>query len=210
MRQSGVLGGLLILVALVLGIIFALGLFQWETSARAEEARLHPTATARPPAPTVTATSPSTDTPTLVPSDTPTLAPTDTAIPSPSPGSPTATLASGQPSPTPAATTAPTVSATPTPTAPVAPSATPAGGASSALVATGARVFAANCNACHPKANAGVGPALHGSAFTARFPDDGPLKLLIRTGHNVMPSFSPAVISDADLNAIVAYLRSLK
>jgi mono/diheme cytochrome c family protein len=73
-------------------------------------------------------------------------------------------------------------------------------------------VFAANCNSCHPSANAGLGPALHGPSFTAHFPDNGPLIAVIRNGRSgtAMSAFPSSSISDADLNALVAYLRSLK
>ncbi len=84
------------------------------------------------------------------------------------------------------------------------------GPAQTAEIDAGAKVFASNCDACHPKANAGVGPALHGKAFAAQFPDDAAIRAIVRSGRDGMPAFPPANLSDADLNAVIAYLRSLK
>ncbi len=113
----------------------------------------------------------------------------------------------------------------PAPVAPLAPaaqtSAVPVGGASSApptLAATlpsdgdaaaGQLAFARACNACHPNANAGIGPALHGSAFASRYPDDAALIGVIRQGKGGMPAFGPDQLSGPDLTNVVTYLRSL-
>jgi mono/diheme cytochrome c family protein len=75
--------------------------------------------------------------------------------------------------------------------------------------AVGQRVFATTCNSCHPNANAGIGPALHGSAFASRYPDDNLLVAVIRQGKGGMPAFSPSELSDVDLAHVVAYMRSL-
>jgi mono/diheme cytochrome c family protein len=92
----------------------------------------------------------------------------------------------------------------------VGASTVPAGAASSPELQAGAKVFADKCNSCHPGAKAGVGPALYGPEFGARFPEDGPVKLVIRQGRGVMPAFALAQVGDSDLDAVVAYLRSLK
>src|ERR1700681_2168519 len=62
----------------------------------------------------------------------------------------------------------------PAPVAPLAAAAaTPArAGAPAPAPAAGQRVFNTLCTGCHPNANAGVGPALHGPAFSQRYPDD--------------------------------------
>ena len=46
--------------------------------------------------------------------------------------------------------------------------------------------------------------------FNARYPEDGPLKLVIREGRGGMPATPLAELSDSDLNSVVTYLRSLK
>lgn len=74
----------------------------------------------------------------------------------------------------------------------------------------GAKVFAAKCNACHPNGNAGLGPALSGPAFTAKYPGDVPLREIIAKGKGSMPPYPPASLSEADMQDLIAYLRSLK
>ena len=99
------------------------------------------------------------------------------------------------------------------PSTPIAATATPSAvvlGAAAPNVAAGEKVFAAQCGACHPNANAGLGPALHGQAFDSRYPDDGALKLVIRQGADAMPAFPESVLSGSDLDAMVTYIRSLK
>jgi mono/diheme cytochrome c family protein len=75
--------------------------------------------------------------------------------------------------------------------------------------AAGQTVFQAKCNACHPNAAAGIGPALYGQAFTDRNPDSAAIMAVVRAGRGGMPAFGPAGLTDPDLTNIVAYLRSL-
>ena len=75
--------------------------------------------------------------------------------------------------------------------------------------AAGQRVFLVWCNACHPGASAGVGPALRGPQFAERYPDDGPLTTIIRQGAGSMRPFPPDHLSDQDLANTLAYLRGL-
>jgi mono/diheme cytochrome c family protein len=92
---------------------------------------------------------------------------------------------------------------------PAAPSASPASSADD--VAAGKQVFSTMCNPCHPNANAGIGPALHGSAFATRYPDDAAVTSVVRQGKGQgrMPAFAASQLSDVDLSHVVAYLRSL-
>ncbi len=195
-------GVALIVVAALLGVLLAAALYQWETNTRAALALANPspTPTVAPPAltPTITLSNQPAGIPTQPATDTP--EPTATSQPSP-------TAAAGTPSPSAAGTPSPVAVSTPTATAApaVTPSPTPAGDP-----VVGARVFAGTCSSCHPNANAGVGPALHGAQFSALFPDDSALKAFIRQGHGVMPAFPPSKLSDTNLDNIVAYLRSLK
>src|SRR5437867_750100 len=71
-------------------------------------------------------------------------------------------------------------------------------------IAAGQQVFTSMCNSCHPNANAGIGPALHGSAFAARYPDDATLISVIRQGKGGMPAFPASQLSDQDLTHVVA------
>jgi mono/diheme cytochrome c family protein len=87
----------------------------------------------------------------------------------------------------------------------VSPPASTAGGDAAA----GQQVFAAKCNSCHPNANAGIGPAVHGAQFAQRYPDDAPLLAVIRQGKGGMPPFPAGSLSDQDLANVVAYMRSL-
>jgi len=88
----------------------------------------------------------------------------------------------------------------------VAPAPSPAAGADPAA---GQRVFNTLCTGCHPGANAGAGPALHGPTFSQRYPDDAAIAALVRAGRGGMPAFTVSLLGDADLTNVVAYLRTL-
>src|SRR5438477_13032560 len=106
---------------------------------------------------------------------------------------------------------APLAAAAPTPARPLGPAAiaaSPAPAAGSDLAA-GQRAFTTLCNGCHPSANAGIGPALHGPSFTQRYPDDVAVATFVRAGRGSMPAFTVNLLGDADLANVIAYLRSL-
>ena len=108
-----------------------------------------------------------------------------------------------------AASTSPAAAApAATPIAEAANAAGATGGAGD--VAAGEKLFAATCNVCHPNANAGMGLALRGPQFAAKYPEDASLKQIMRRGSGSMPPYPSASLSDGDLEAVVAYLRSLK
>ncbi|MCL4367678.1 MAG: cytochrome c [Actinobacteria bacterium] len=71
----------------------------------------------------------------------------------------------------------------------------------------GKAVFQARCTACHPNGQAGVGPSLVG--FIARG-GEGDLAQRVRAGKGIMPAFTPAQVSDADLADLAAFLATLK
>jgi mono/diheme cytochrome c family protein len=73
----------------------------------------------------------------------------------------------------------------------------------------GQQVFAAQCTSCHPGANAGIGPALYGTQFVERYPEDGPLVAVIRQGKGGMPGFAEDRLTEQDLANTIAYLRGL-
>jgi mono/diheme cytochrome c family protein len=98
--------------------------------------------------------------------------------------------------------------ATPLPT--TAPAAQPASmPPTGGDVAAGQAKFLTTCFGCHPNGNAGIGPALHGEAFAARYPDEAAIAALVRAGRGGMPAFGSDKLSDADLTNIIAYLVSL-
>ena len=75
-----------------------------------------------------------------------------------------------------------------------------------AEVAKGARLFALNCAHCHGvDASGDEGPDLHGVMKS-----DGKIANLIKNGKKgEMPKFSQK-LSDADVQALIAFIRSLK
>ena len=143
-------------MALVAAVVIVVGLYAWDSNARAAEAALRPAPVA-PLAPVA---------------QTPSL---------------------------------PIVSASPA-TSPV-PGA--GGPITNGDAAAGKAVFATTCNSCHPNANAGIGPALYGPQFAARYPDDAAVAAVIRQGKGGMPAFSSSQLSDQDLANVIAYLRGL-
>lgn len=91
--------------------------------------------------------------------------------------------------------------ASPTPTkAPPAATQAPAGGA-----ASGQAVFQKNCEPCHPGGEAGVGPSLKASTKSV---DE--IKTQVRQGKGQMPAFDRQTISDAELEALATYVKSLQ
>jgi mono/diheme cytochrome c family protein len=98
---------------------------------------------------------------------------------------------------------APPTSAPP-PTTPAVPVAAATGDPTA-----GKAAFLKTCFGCHPDGNAGIGPALHGPAFSSRYPDNTAIAAVVRGGHGRMPAFSSSLLSDADLENVIAYIRSL-
>ncbi len=84
---------------------------------------------------------------------------------------------------------------------PNAPVATPLPG----TLQAGQAIFARYCTACHPGGGRGSGPSLITS------PDsDAQWRATIRRGRRPMPAFGPDLISDPDLDSLVAYIRTLR
>ncbi len=97
-----------------------------------------------------------------------------------------------------------TQGAAPTPTATKAPAASPAA-TTPAGAASGQAIFQQNCNTCHPGGDAGVGPSLKQSKFTV-----DQIKTQVRNGKGQMPPFPPETISDAQLDVLANYVKSLQ
>jgi len=72
-------------------------------------------------------------------------------------------------------------------------------------LALGQRVFDANCHQCHPGGDGGLGPALNNKPLPA-----GLIWYQVRHGLGAMPAFSEARVSDAELDALIAYLERLR
>lgn len=75
----------------------------------------------------------------------------------------------------------------------------------SAKVAAGQKVFMRHCHQCHPGGEAGLGPSLNEKPLPGFL-----MKFQVRRGLGAMPSFSEAHIGDAELDALIAYLKALR
>lgn len=69
----------------------------------------------------------------------------------------------------------------------------------------GEEVFMHRCNQCHPRGEAGLGPALNNKPLPGFM-----IKFQVRHGFGAMPAFSEKELSDFDLNNVVAYLKTLR
>ncbi|MBI2864997.1 MAG: cytochrome c [Chloroflexi bacterium] len=79
----------------------------------------------------------------------------------------------------------------------------------SGIVAAGRAVVEKNCSACHPGGRKGIGPDLGAADFKTRYPQDSDIEKVVRSGRNVMPAWSTAKVSDDELKAVIAFIRSL-
>jgi mono/diheme cytochrome c family protein len=72
-------------------------------------------------------------------------------------------------------------------------------------VIAGKKAFMEHCDQCHPRGEAGLGPALNNKplpGFAVRYQ--------VRHGLGAMPAFSKDEISDEALDDVVAYLKALR
>ncbi len=74
-----------------------------------------------------------------------------------------------------------------------------------AQTARGREAYMTHCNRCHPGGTAGLGPAINDKPLPEFL-----IKTQIRAGLGAMPAFGPERISDADVNAIIAYLKMIR
>ena len=72
-------------------------------------------------------------------------------------------------------------------------------------IARGRIAFMHKCNHCHPGGEAGLGPALNDKPLPAFL-----IKTQIRVGLGAMPAFPAQEISDADVAAIIAYMKAIR
>jgi mono/diheme cytochrome c family protein len=71
-------------------------------------------------------------------------------------------------------------------------------------VATGTGVFAEFCEGCHPGGEKGDGPKISGAGLSP-----AKMRWQVRSGGDDMPAFGPDKISDANLEALLAYTVTL-
>jgi mono/diheme cytochrome c family protein len=69
----------------------------------------------------------------------------------------------------------------------------------------GEQVFMKLCHQCHPGGGGGLGPGLNNKPAPA-----AAIRLQIRQGLGSMPSFKEDEISDADVDAVIAYLLAIR
>ncbi|MDO8671821.1 MAG: cytochrome c [Dehalococcoidia bacterium] len=89
------------------------------------------------------------------------------------------------------------------------PSVAGASSGESPQMAAGRAGFEKSCSVCHPGGNKGIGPALNAPDFKTRYPQDAEVAKVIRNGRNVMPAWSTSQVSDDELQAVIAFIRSL-
>ena len=72
-------------------------------------------------------------------------------------------------------------------------------------IANGQQVFMTHCHQCHPRGEAGLGPALSNKPLPAFV-----IRTQVRHGYGAMPAFYRDEISEADLDSLIAYLKALR
>jgi mono/diheme cytochrome c family protein len=69
----------------------------------------------------------------------------------------------------------------------------------------GRQVFSQHCYQCHPNGAGGVGPAINDKPLPQKL-----IRAQVRAGLGNMPGFDKDHISDEELKAVSAYLRTLR
>jgi len=82
---------------------------------------------------------------------------------------------------------------------------------SGSALAEAPSAFLKKCAPCHGKDGTGAG-AFKGKAFdfSKKTPSKPAFTKAVRAGKNPMPKFDPSKLSDADLDAIYAFVQTLK
>ena len=75
-----------------------------------------------------------------------------------------------------------------------------------AQLALGQRVFYRNCNVCHPAGSAGYGPSLVDQAYLPGWE----ITFQVRNGLGAMPPFDENRLPQAELDAVVRYIETLR
>ncbi|MFP2907624.1 c-type cytochrome [Pyxidicoccus sp. 3LFB2] len=66
-------------------------------------------------------------------------------------------------------------------------------------------LFMRHCNQCHPGGSGGLGPSINNKPLPALA-----MRTQIRQGVGAMPAFTDEMLSDAQVDAIVAYLNEMQ
>ena len=69
----------------------------------------------------------------------------------------------------------------------------------------GQQVFMRNCYQCHPGGSAGLGPAINDKPLPGLA-----IKTQVRKGVGAMPAFDANRIPDADVDNLIAYLKTVR
>jgi mono/diheme cytochrome c family protein len=72
-------------------------------------------------------------------------------------------------------------------------------------IANGRKVFVKQCDQCHPRGEAGLGPALNNKPIPGFM-----IRFQVRNGLGAMPAFSKKEISDDELKDLLQYIRAVK
>ena len=72
-------------------------------------------------------------------------------------------------------------------------------------IAQGRVVFNNFCHKCHPGGEAGLGPAFNDKPLPGFL-----MRFQVRHGLGVMPAFKERVISDDELDNLIAYIKTLR
>jgi mono/diheme cytochrome c family protein len=75
----------------------------------------------------------------------------------------------------------------------------------SGQLAEGRRLFDQHCHACHPDGDGGLGPSLNDKPLPGTL-----ISFQVRHGMGVMPAFDANKISKEELDALVAYMKTLR
>ena len=73
------------------------------------------------------------------------------------------------------------------------------------VLVAGRQSFMQNCHQCHPRGEAGLGPAINNKPLPAFL-----IRTQIRAGLGSMPAYPPEVLPEAEVEAIAAYLVHLR
>ncbi|WP_202882296.1 c-type cytochrome [Candidatus Manganitrophus noduliformans] len=76
---------------------------------------------------------------------------------------------------------------------------------SSSTLVRGEEAFMKYCNQCHPRGEAGLGPAINNKPLPRWL-----IRFQVRHGLGAMPAFSEKEIGDRELDDLVAYLKALR
>lgn len=72
-------------------------------------------------------------------------------------------------------------------------------------LAQGEKVYMSYCHMCHPGGTAGLGPAINNKPLPGFL-----IRYQVRHGIGMMPAFKEDVISDKEMDNLVAYLKELR